>query len=410
MRSTGHIVMKGCALGAIFVALGCLPSACAQTYQVLYSFAGGTDGASASGSLVSDSAHNLYGTTLSGGDTNCLPPYGCGTVFKLTQAGVEAPLVIFHGTTNGQGPNAGVIHVGSTLYGSTQFGGPANAGTVFDISPSGTQSILYNFQGGADGADAFGGVVRDSAGNLYGTTYVGGNFNNTYCSQNGCGTVYKVDALGNHTILHTFTGPEGALPLEGLVRDSAGNLYGTASGGGTGSCDIGCGVVYKIDAAGNYTVLHNFLVGTTDGVGPASNLTMDQAGNLYGTASAGGAYSYGIIYKLSSAGVFNILHSFNGKAGGSMPETGVIRDNAGNLYGTTNAGGTLGCSYYKNGCGVVFRLTAKGQFTVLHSFTSTPDGANPTWGSLFRDASGNIYGVTPNGGANGYGVVFKITP
>jgi len=191
-----------------------------------------------------------------------------------------------------------------------------------------------------------------------GTTTVGGNFANNYCAQNGCGTVFKIDATGYHTVLHTFSGPDGATPLEGLVRDAAGNLYGTTGAGGSSGCDVGCGVIYKIDPAGNETLVHEFLGYTADGAGPNSNLIIDQSGNLYGTASAGGAFGSGIIYELSSTGVYTILHSFNGKSGGANPQTGVIRDGKGNLYGTTAFGGIGPDTNEDWGYGTVFQYAS----------------------------------------------------
>jgi uncharacterized repeat protein (TIGR03803 family) len=410
MRSIVHTLVGSRLLAAIVVVMSVACGSHAQTYQVLYSFAGGSDGANPYGTLIKDSQNNLYGTTVSGGDVNCRL-YGCGTVFRLSSLGTKTTLVNFQGTPDGAGPSGGVIRAGGVLYGTTAEGGPYHndAGTIFKVSASG-ESLLYSFQGGSDGADPWSTLVRDSAGNLYGTTTVGGNFANNYCAQNGCGTVFKIDATGYHTVLHTFSGPDGATPLEGLVRDAAGNLYGTTGAGGSSGCDVGCGVIYKIDPAGNETILHEFLGYTADGAGPNSNLIIDQSGNLYGTASGGGAFGAGIIYELSSTGVYTILHSFNGKSGGANPQTGVIRDGKGNLYGTTYEGGKINCNPYTNGCGVVYKLSRTGQFTVLHTFTGTPDGANPSWGSLLRDWSGNIYGLAANGGTSGNGVIFKITP
>lgn len=412
MRSIVHTLVGSRLLAAIVVVMGVAFGSHAQTYEVLYSFAGGADGATPYGTLVKDSQNSLYGTTTSGGDVNCRPPYGCGTVFRFSALGTKTTLVSFHGTPDGAGPLGSVIRIAGFAYGTTAEGGPYHndAGTVFKVSASGKESILYSFQGGSDGADPWSALVRDSAGNLYGTTFVGGNFANNYCPQNGCGTVFKIDATGHHTILHTFSGPDGASPLEGLVRDAAGNFYGTTGAGGGSGCDVGCGVIYKIDPAGNETILHAFLGYTADGAGPNSNLIIDQSGNLYGTTSSGGAFSAGIIYELSSAGVYTILHSFNGKSGGADPQTGVIRDSKGNLYGTTYAGGKISCNRYTNGCGIVYKLSRTGQFTVLHTFTGRPDGANPSWGSLLRDSSGNIYGLAANGGASGNGAIFKITP
>ena len=209
---------------------------------------------------------------------------------------------------------------------------------MYKLEPSGQETVLYSFTGGADGSGPSG-VVRDAEGNLYGTTWQGGAAK--------AGVVFRVDPAGNEAVLYTFTGhADGAFPLGGVIRDSAGNLYGTTSGGGTAAH---AGVVYKLDAAGNYTVLYSF-TGGDDGDSPQSGVTRDSAGNLYGTTYRGGAAGAGVVYKLDTAGNETVLHSFTGGADGSTPYAGVILDSAGNLYGTTFYGG-------KYSGGVVFKLT-----------------------------------------------------
>lgn len=169
-----------------------------------------------------------------------------------------------------------------------------------------TLTPLYNFAGPPDGAQPYGSMIRDQSGNLYGTTYGGGLLTCMDASRPpGCGVVFKVDPAGNETILHFFTGgtTDGEYSFAPLLLDQAGNLYGTTVAGGTGSCDSpGCGVVFRIDAAGNETVLYNFLGGTTDGCNPAQGVVMDKNGNLYGTTQGCGASNHGTVFKIASSG------------------------------------------------------------------------------------------------------------
>jgi uncharacterized repeat protein (TIGR03803 family) len=221
------------------------------------------------------------------------------------------------------------------LYGTTVYGGATNQGVVFKVDTAGTETTLYSFKGGLDGSNCYSGLLRDSAGNLYGTTENGGTA--------GVGVVFKVSTGGNESVMYAFTGgTDGAYPYSGLLRDSAGNLYGTTYGGGTG----GSGTVYKVNSMGVETVLHNFT--STDGAKPYAGVIRDSAGNFYGTASQGGTDNMGVAYKLDSAGNYTTLYNFTG-AGGSNPQAGLLRDSAGKLYGTTQSGGT-------GAAGVVFKL------------------------------------------------------
>jgi uncharacterized repeat protein (TIGR03803 family) len=387
-----------------------LPNLQAQTYTVLYSFAGsstgGADGSAPVGYLVSDSHHNLYGVTLYGGDSSC--GVGCGTVFKFKLGkNTETVLERFHGTSNGQSPTSVIRDEDGNLYGATQSGGTYGYGVILKINASGRSSVLYTFAGGSDGLDPFSALIRDHDGNLYGTASLGGNF--TTCPFNGCGSVYRVDKHGAHTILYNFSGPpDGEWPVGGLVRDVAGNFYGTTSAGGTGACQSGCGVVFKIDRQGQETVLHDFTGAPYDGASPYASLTLDAAGNLYGTTAAGGASNAGTVFKLDRRGAVTVLHSFTGRSDGGNPFSSVTRDGAGDLYGTTSSGGSESCGF--GGCGVVFRLDESGDYSVLHTFTGYPDGQFPDWGGLTQDPDGNLYGLAASGGENLQGVVFKITP
>jgi uncharacterized repeat protein (TIGR03803 family) len=267
--------------------------------------------------------------------------------------------------------------------------------------------VLYNFTGGVDGATPFAGLVRDAAGNLYGTTVGGGKY--------GWGTVFMVDTSGTETVIHSFDGAhdDGGDVYAGLIMDSAGTLYGTAEGGGVidSNClpglPIGCGTVFQVTAGGAESLLYTF-TGASDGNTPWGNLVRDNAGNLYGTIQQ--ESGYGKIFEIDAAGKYIVLYNFTGGAGGADPLAGLIRDSAGNLYGTTYQGGSGGttCQTYYGGCGIAFELSRTGKFTVLHSFTGGTDGG---WlfASLVVDGKGNLYGVAQIGG-KGDGTVFKITP
>ncbi len=310
----------------------------------------------------------------------------------VAAANTETVLNNFTLPPGGSTPYSGLVADSSGgLYGTTYYGGPGNVGVVYKVDGSG-ETVLHSFTGGADGKWPYAGVIRDSAGNLYGTTQAGGTA--------GAGVVYVVDPAGKETVLHSFTGgADGGEPQAGVVRDEAGNLYGTTLGGGTGKS----GVVYKVDPTGHETVLYNFS-GGADGNEPYGGVIRGAGGDLYGTTLYGGSAGYGTVFKVDAKGQETVLHSF-GLADGSFPASSLTRDAAGNLYGTTYLGGS-GCG--GNGCGLVFKLDPSGNETVLHGF-SGPDGAAPAAG-VTRDAAGNLYGTTFGGGAADFGVVYKLDP
>lgn len=402
----------------------------APIYSILYSFKALPDGEVPFAGLARDAAGNLYGTTVTGGGAQA------GTVFKLDAAGKETVLHSFAGPpTDGAAPFAGVVRdEAGNLYGTTFNGGASSTcsaglgcGVVFKLDAAGNETVLYNFIGPpTDGANPLGNLVRDTAGNLYGTTFSGGSSTNV--CPGGCGVVFKLDAIGNETVLYSFTGKrgDGADPAGGLVQDEAGNLYGATTFGGESSrCGgLGCGVVFKLETSGKETVLHRFVGPPTDGTNPTAPLVRDAAGNLFGTTTTGGDSSNcpgagttggcGVVFKLETSGEETVLHNFAGPpTDGSGSLVGLIRDAAGNLYGTTSNGGSIkGCEGF--GCGVVFKLDKARKETVLHSFAGPRkhDGAIPD-GVLIRDAAGNLYGTTANGGSSnacsgGCGVVFKL--
>jgi uncharacterized repeat protein (TIGR03803 family) len=283
------------------------------------------------------------------------------------------------------------------------------AAALLLISPASasTTKVIYNFAGGKDGEYLDTDLVMDAAGNIYGTTVQGGDF--------GGGTVFELSpsATGwTHTVLYSFTGSkDGGEPYKGVTLDAHGNLYGTAVTGGAGSCEGGCGVVFKLTNSGGtwtQTVIHYFS-GGNDGSGPGSGLTFDRQGNIYGMTPTGGAYTYGVIYQMKpqSDGTwkFHVAHTFTGGVDGKSGSAGrLILDPAGNLYGVTTVGGA-------NGDGIVFELSrSQTGWTLdpLYAFKDQPDGALP-YGGLIFDKVGNLYGTTYYAGANDVGTVYKLT-
>jgi uncharacterized repeat protein (TIGR03803 family) len=380
------------------------PTAQAQTFKVLHTFTGGADGGVPKPDfLVWDTEGSLYGTTVDGG-AEC-----CGVVFKVDTAGQEAVLYSFTGGTDGGSPYAGVLRdAAGSLYGTTCCSGADGAGVVFKIDAAGKETVLHAFTGGSDGGWPYAGLAHDNAGNLYGVSSGGGDF--------GKGVVFEVDTAGAETVLHSFTGrSDGGDPPGRLVLDTAGNLYGVTASGGELLCPDGCGVVFKLTPGGTETVLHYFAGYPLDGSVPEEGLTMDSAGNIYGTTGFGGASNKGTVFKLDASGNETVLYSFTGGADGASPYAPLVLDKAGNLYGTTYSGGdTGGLCGADGGCGVVFKLDTAGKETVLHTFTGE-DGLQPR-GALLPDAAGNLYGTTSIGGdvsgcgGVGCGVVFKLTP
>ncbi len=396
----------------------------AQMFKVLHTFHG-QDGASPVGVLILDSAGNLYGTTGVGGSGNCSGGEGCGTVFKMDKTGKEVWLHKFD-SANGAIPYAGLLRDGGNFFGTTLEGGgtncnpPYGCGTVFKLSEKGQrETVLHRFTGDPDGSSPEAPLVSDQEGNLYGTTPSGG--------AHALGAVFKVSRTRKETVLYSFTGgSDGCYPYPGVVRDSAGNLFGVATEGGDGFCNSGVGVVFKIDASGGETVLHTF--GGADGANPDSVLLFDSQGNLYGTTVNGGSSTgcgntgCGTIFELSpsSNGTWteSVLYSFcslSGCTDGESPGDSLVRDSAGNIYGTTYFGGAYSnCTGNGVACGVVFKLDLAGTETVLHSFTGGADGAFPAAG-LTSDDHGKFYGTTTNGGATCYikytcGVLFRVIP
>jgi uncharacterized repeat protein (TIGR03803 family) len=395
-----------------------IPSDGSGSENALYNFAGGTDPKFPYAGLVLDKAGNLYGTTQLGGANSQ------GTVFEVTHnsdgSWTENVLYNFTGSADGGQPSAGLIFDASgNLYGTTNFGGSANCnlgcGTVFELAPGSggwTETVLYTFTGGSDGREPYARLLSDAAGNLYGTTLLGGTVSSVCTS--GCGTVFKLTRTSSgwtENALYSFAGgTDGASPYDGLAFDSVGNLYGTAySGGASGS-----GVIFKLSPGSSgwtESVVHAFR-GGYDGKYSYGDVVLDSAGNLYGTSFQGGGKGYGVVFQLvpNSKGAWQekVLHSF-GNAPSANPVAGLVMDPAGNLYGTTLAGGQqTSCGAT---CGTLFKLspaaTGKWTYKVIHIFGQGTDGYHPS-GDLILDPSGNLYGTTQAGGAQGSGLVFEI--
>ncbi|HZQ68069.1 MAG TPA: choice-of-anchor tandem repeat GloVer-containing protein [Terriglobales bacterium] len=305
------------------------------------------------------------------------------------------------------------------LYGVTLSGAARDEGIVFQLVPNAdgtwTENVVKAFNG-QEGGIPTGSLVRDAAGNLYGTTSSGGSA--------GKGVVFELspqsDGSWHYTILFSFSDRSGEVP-DGITLDKAGNFYGTTTSGGLNKCGItNCGTVFQLTQTSPgvwaETVLYNFGASSTDGNFPNSTVALDRAGNLYGVTRFGGTSNQGTVYQLTPGAngqwTETVLHSFSGGADGALPEGDLAIDSAGNLYGTALIGGTLTCGRITGeGCGTVFKLSNSGgawDYTVIKSFTAH-DGNEPA-GRLVFDPNGNLYGTTQEGGAFGYGLVFKLTP
>jgi uncharacterized repeat protein (TIGR03803 family) len=395
-----------------------IPGGGSGSENSLYSFAGGNDPRLPFAGLIFDKAGNLYGTTEFGGTDNQ------GTIFEITPnsngSWTESVLYNFTGGEDGGQPYGSLVFDSSgNLYGTTNFGGSTNCslgcGTVFELTPGSggwTESVLYTFTGGTDGREPYARLLLDASGNLYGTTLLGGNVGSV-CSS-GCGTVFKLthgSSGWTESVLYAFEGgTDGASPYDGLAFDPTGNLYGSAYAGGTSSN----GTIFKLTPGSSgwtESVIQAF-AGGYDGTHPYSDLIFDATGNLYGTAYQGGHEGYGIVFQLqpSSNGRWKekVLHGFANTPAGN-PVAGLVMDTAGNLYGTTMLGAvTAACA---NGCGALFKLTPSTgggwSYKVVHDFGQGTDGYHPT-GDLILDSTGNLYGTTQAGGAQGSGMVFQI--
>jgi len=376
-------------LGLLLLSVLCNTPLHAQSFKVLYAFHGGMDGAAPQADLIRGGNGTLYGTTSGGGKSSE------GTVFQLDAKGNEKILYSFPGFVYGGYPfgklvrdKAGSLY-GTTLSGGGQFGD--KYGTAFQLKSNGKIRNLIVFSG-LNGISPGAGLIEDSAGNFYGTTSEGG--------PTADGTVFLFSRFGHQKVLYGFGAPpDGGLPYSPLFRDDTGNLYGTTLGGGSG----GFGTVFAVDRFGKENTLYSFLGGTA-GEHPNAGLIRDQQGVFYGTTvGTTGVYPpfyYGTIFKLDPSGTETLLYSFTGGTDGGFPYGGLVQDKAGNLYGTTYAGGSFNH-------GTVFMLDPKGNLTTLHHFTGGMDGSSPYAGLLLQ--GGQLYGTAASGGAFTSGTVFRIT-
>ncbi len=410
---------------ALFFVLTLVTTAAAQTFTVLHEFTGGEDGFMPLSGLTLDRGGNVYGTTTYGANQSCLS--GCGTVFRVSRAGTFSTLYRFHGI-DGDGPEANVtVASDGTLYGTTEFGGAQGTGNIYRLQPpmralgnataTWNETVIHTFGAYNDGEGVlpwWGSLIFDSAGNIYGTASAGGT---GPCSSGGCGTVFELSpskGAWTYKVLYRFTcGADGATPFSGVAMDAEGRLYGTGDG------NLGCqgGTAYQLTPSGSgwtESTMHQFQ-NLGDGGEPVGGLVLDAAGNAYGmTANGGTSGCGGVVYELSSRGVgwtfLPIYCPVGPMAGGS--ESAMTMDAAGNLYGTTTADGA-------NRLGSVFKLTFNNgswTYTDLHDFTGGADGSGPL-GTMALDTDGNLYGTSQYGGTggscefgNGCGVAWKITP
>jgi uncharacterized repeat protein (TIGR03803 family) len=403
--------IAGC--GLLFALFGPFQFAHAGSFDLLWSFKGPAqgDGAFPQAGLMRDASGDLFGTTAGGG------AYSMGAVFEIAADGTESVLYSFKGGNDGAAPLSQLIaDAAGNFYGTTARGGTGSVGTIFKLAPNGKETVLYSFQqNGKDGVVPLAGLVMDPAGNLYGTTQGGGT--SCYDDRGGCGTVFEFTAGGKEKILHSFTGygSDGALPYYGsLVMDQSGNLYGTTGLGGAN--DVGA--IFEVTPGGTETVLHSCdYISEPDCVSPYGGLAIDQSGNLYGTSEEGG-YRDGDVFEIGPDGGFSELYEFTDRKDSMYPITGVILDQSGNLFGTTV--GTAGKPWCGPGCATVFKLAPDGTETVLHRFLKKKLGAYPQT-QLISDGNGNLYGTTVSGGdgdsgkhcgeiegPNGCGTVFRV--
>ena len=345
-------------------------------------------------------------------------------MFRVSPSGVWKPLYRFRGGSDGAHPDAGLIDVNGVLYGTTSTGGggygcpDGGCGTIFSITTAGVEKVLYDFQGGKDGKYPFSSLTEVN-GTFYGVTFKGGI---TGCgnSAEGCGTVYSLSASGIEKVLHRFKGgaDEGTYPWAALT-DVNGALYGTTEYGGIDACAIGCGTVFKITTSGNLETLHDFK-GHADGGTPTSTL-VKLNGKLYGTTvgwegTSGTVLADGTVFSITTGGAERVLSDFtyHSSSQGWSPYGGLVALN-GVLYGTTQSGGSCQST---GGCGTIFSITTSGAISQLYSFSGTPDSNDPQ--SALLALNGTLYGTTLAGGnlgckpgfsnRTGCGTVYAFTP
>jgi len=418
---TAALRASAAALIVMFLGFAAMPAAQAQTYQVLYNFTGnGSNGVPyfPYAGLAITAGGNLYGTTMRGGT------YENGTAFRLKRAGsgwLLNVLYSFQGGSDGASPVSGVtIGPGGVLYGTTEAGGDPSCGigggcgTVYSLRPLAqavanaespwTETVLYRFQGGTDGAvPKYGSLVFDSAGNFFGTTLYGGVAG---CGGAGCGTVYELLPTGNswtESVLHSFNpNTDGSRPFGGIIRDQYNDLYGVTS--------VGNETFFTLQPNGNNGWTYYNVQQFTDTVGcdVDTSLLLDPSTfNFYGVAQGCGPSGSG-----AGGAVFNWNYGFNPvysfgftRAPVTAPEGPLVEDAAGNLYGLSFNGG----AFQQGSVYEISDVHGRWVYTELYDFTGGSDGAGPV-GNLVMDANGNLFGTASAGGAYGAGVIWEITP
>lgn len=389
----------------VFLCTLAAPTLPAQTYTVLYTFQGQADGGFPNAGVYRDSAGNLYGITNTAGNRSDCNGYGCGTIYKLTANNQFSVLHTFAQVPDGW-PNATwgslIPDAAGNLYGVASIGGMGDNGTVFSISPSGSFAVLHSFptnQG--DGLGPQFSLVRAKNGLIYGTTFGGGPL-----GLNGYGTVFAVAkaALGADIVVHSFNNGAGANPQGAIAADNKGFLYGTTGTGGA----HGCGLVWKMNTTGLYQVLYSFKCAPDGYLG--GSVIVDAQGNVYGGTYEGGDpqscpfFGCGIIFKVTPDGQETILHTFRNTEGAVPNE--LMFDANGLIWGTTSGGG----AYDR---GTIFTITTDGVYTDVYDFKGGVNGEVP-YAGLVEDSDGNFYGTAGGGVVNciqsGCGMVFKFTP
>ncbi len=378
----------------------------AQTFTVLYTFSGIPtvgDGGNPAG-LVQGTNGNFYVSTVNEGTNEW------GALCQIKTTGAMTPLYSFKSNPDGANPYAGLVQgTNGLFYGTSQVGGSNGYGSIFDVSSNGAYNELYAFKGekganltNADGATPSCALVLGTNGNFYGTARGGGT--------NGFGTVFQITHQGKMTVFYSFSNAvDGDAPRASLLQFTNGNLYGTASFGGSN----GYGTVFQVTAAGKVTPIYSFTNGI-DGATPEAALIKGTDGKLYGTCTAGGANGSGTLFKIATNGVLTSLYSFTAKASsspfynndGASPLTLVLGAD-GNFYGVAYTGG-------QNGAGTIFQFTQGGVLNPLYSFSylepiqgaDNADGADPI--TLLQATDGNFYGTAYEGGSNGWGTFFRI--
>jgi len=372
--ASGSVISPSVTLGVILPSVSIVYSftdAGSNGYQPVYS------------GVIQGSDGNFYGTTNEGGAT------GLGTVYKLTPSGVQTILYSFGRAPDAMNPNTSLLQASDgNFYGTARSGGANGAGAVFKVTPAGAESLLYSFSGGNDGANPVAALIQGDDGNFYGTTGYGGT--------SGQGTVFKLTPTGIETVLYSFAGSsDGRSPVGSLIQGSDGNFYGTTTLGGAD----GAGIVFMVTAAGAETVLYTF-TGGSDGAYPGGGLILGIDGNFYGTTQSGGANNLGTVFKLTPAGIESVVYSFGGNGDGTVPFAPLLQTADGSLYGTTTEGGG-------NNSGTIFKITPAGVENLLYSFAGEPDGATPFSG-MIQASDGNLYATTAYGGTSNVGTVYKL--